>query len=73
MVTHNNELEGETNKTERRHLYDNVRDEDFPKEGHSLASPSTSASRSKKLKTDCYNPALRTRNRSKTRIKNLSK
>jgi len=73
MTTHNNELEGETNKTERRHLYHNVRDEDPTKEGHSLASPSTSTSRPKKLKTDCDDPALRTRNRSNTRIKKLSK
>ena len=28
MMSHNNELEGETNKPERRHLYDNVRDKD---------------------------------------------
>jgi len=28
MMTHNSELEGETNKPERRHLYDNVRDKD---------------------------------------------
>jgi len=60
MMTHNNELEGETNKTERRHLYDIVRDEDPPKEGHSLAIPLTSTSRPKKLKTDCDDPALRT-------------
>jgi len=67
MMTHNNELEGETNKMEQRHLYGNVRDEDPSTEGHSLASPSTSTSRPKKLKTDCDDPALRTRNRSKTK------
>jgi len=42
MMIQNNELEGETNKTDRRHLYDNVRDEDFPKYEHSLTIPSTS-------------------------------
>jgi len=64
-MTHNNELEGESNKTERRHSYDNVRDENLPKEGHSMVRPSTNTSRPKKLKTDCDVSVLRTRNHSK--------
>jgi len=72
-MTHKNGLKGESNKTERRHSYDNVRDENLPKEGHSMASQSTNTSCRKKLKTDSDDPALRIRNRSKTRIKNLSK
>jgi len=72
-MTHNNELKGESNKMERRHSYDNVTDENLPKEGHFMASPSTNTSRPKKLKTDCGDPILRTRSSSKTRIKNSSK
>jgi len=69
----NNELKGESNKTELRHSYDNVRDENLPKEGHSMASPSTNTIRPKKLRTDCDDPVLRTRNRRKSIIKNISK
>jgi len=72
-MTYNDELEGETNRMERRQSYDNINDENLPKEGHSMASPLTNTSRPNKLKTDCDDPVLCNQNRSKTRIKNPSK
>ena len=59
------------NRMERRHSYDNISDENLIKEGHSMTSPLTNTSRPKKLKTDCDDPALRTRNRSKTRRRDM--
>jgi len=73
MMTHNNELEGESNKMELRHSYKNVRDENLLKEGHFTASPSTNTNHPKKLNTDCNDSVLSTPNRSNTSIRNPSK
>ena len=50
MMTHDNELEGETNKPERRHLHDNVRDEDPPQRGTLFGEPIDQYKSSKGIK-----------------------